>query len=125
MTVTILIAIGTRPEAIKMAPVVRALRREEWVRLRILATAQHRQMLDQCLDFFDIGVDIDLDTMHPGQDIAELTSRMLSAVHAVLSEEQPDLVLAQGDTTTVMVTARGSLSALPRGDESQPGRAPC
>ncbi len=108
MTVTILISIGTRPEAIKMAPVVHALQREDWLRLRILVTAQHRQLLDQCLGFFDIAADIDLDTMREDQNLAELTSRMLNAVHGVLAEEQPDFVLAQGDTTTVMAAALAS-----------------
>jgi len=105
MTVKILISIGTRPEAIKMAPLVHALRGEKWVHLRVLATAQHRHLLDQGLDFFDISADIDLDAMTEDQDLAGLTGRMLAAVHGVLGSEQPDLVLAQGDTTTVMATA--------------------
>ncbi|MCA8956709.1 MAG: UDP-N-acetylglucosamine 2-epimerase (non-hydrolyzing) [Planctomycetes bacterium] len=101
----VLLAIGTRPEAVKLAPVVHELRRRPDVTVRVLATAQHRQMLDQILAFFDVVADIDLDLMRRNQGLAELTSRMVAAVDAVLVDEQPDLVLAQGDTTTVMVTA--------------------
>lgn len=105
MTKTILCVVGTRPEAVKMAPVILALRREPWARVRVLATAQHRQMLDQVLDFFGITPDIDLDLMRPGQTLAELTSRLMASLDGVLASEQPDVVLAQGDTTTVMVAA--------------------
>src|SRR3546814_23503 len=73
----ILIVIGTRPEAIKMAPVVLALRREPWVDVRIVATAQHRQMLDQVLVAFGLAPDIDLDIMRPDQSLPELTARLL------------------------------------------------
>jgi UDP-N-acetylglucosamine 2-epimerase (non-hydrolysing) len=101
----ILCVVGTRPEAVKMAPVVHALRAEPWAEVRVLATAQHRQMLDQILAFFEIAPDRDLDLMRPNQELADLTARMISALDPVLAEEHPDLVLAQGDTTTVMVTA--------------------
>lgn len=101
----VMVAIGTRPEAIKMAPVVLALRREFWAEVRVLATAQHRDMLDQVLGVFDIEPDLDLDIMRPNQTLPELTSRLLVKLDAVLEAEQPDLVLAQGDTTTVMAVA--------------------
>ena len=101
----ILAVVGTRPEAIKMAPVIRALKAESWADVRVLATAQHRQMLDQVLDAFDIVPDIDLDIMLPSQSLPELTSRLLLRMDAVLEDERPDAVLIQGDTTTVMTTA--------------------
>jgi UDP-N-acetylglucosamine 2-epimerase (non-hydrolysing) len=101
----ILVAIGTRPEAIKMAPVVLALRREPWAEVRILATAQHRQMLDQVLDAFGLVPDVDLDIMRPDQALPELTARLLLRLDDVLAAEAPDAVLAQGDTTTVMTVA--------------------
>jgi UDP-N-acetylglucosamine 2-epimerase (non-hydrolysing) len=101
----ILVAIGTRPEAIKMAPVVLALRNEPWAEVRILATAQHRQMLDQVLAAFGLVPDIDLDIMRPDQSLPELTARLLLRLDDVLATEAPDVVLAQGDTTTVMTVA--------------------
>ncbi|MGY5780133.1 non-hydrolyzing UDP-N-acetylglucosamine 2-epimerase [Rhizobium sp. LEGMi135b] len=96
---------GTRPEAIKMAPVILALRQEAWSDVKVLATAQHRQMLDQVLEFFDIKPDIDLDIMRPNQTLAGLTARLLLAIDEVLEAESPDVVLVQGDTTTVMTVA--------------------
>ncbi|MCC7063005.1 MAG: UDP-N-acetylglucosamine 2-epimerase (non-hydrolyzing) [Planctomycetes bacterium] len=101
----VLVVIGTRPEAVKMAPVVHALRAAPWAECRVLATAQHRQMLDQILGFFGITPDRDLDLMRPDQSLADLTARMITAMDPVLAEERPDVVLAQGDTTTVMVAA--------------------
>lgn len=88
-----------------MAPVIMALRREEWADCRVLATAQHREMLDSVLDFFGIDPDRDLDLMQHDQLLADLTSRMIAATDAVFDEERPDLVIAQGDTTTVMTAA--------------------
>ncbi len=102
----ILATIGTRPEIIKMAPVIKELReRHDEFTLRILFTAQHRDMLDQMASFFDIQCDVDLDLMKADQQLGELTARMLTDLTAVLQREAPDIVLAQGDTTTVMVTA--------------------
>jgi UDP-N-acetylglucosamine 2-epimerase (non-hydrolysing) len=102
----ILVIFGTRPEAIKMAPVVRALRaRPEAFAVRTCATAQHREMLDQVLDLFGITPDVDLDLMRPGQTLSELGARVLAALDPVLVAEQPDWVLVQGDTTTVMMAA--------------------
>ncbi|MEM7202955.1 MAG: UDP-N-acetylglucosamine 2-epimerase (non-hydrolyzing) [Planctomycetota bacterium] len=101
----VLVAIGTRPEAIKLAPVVRALQDRDRLAVRVLATAQHRQMLDQVLRFFAIEPDLDLDLMQAGQTLSDLTARLLTAVDGVLADEQPDLVVGQGDTTTVLATA--------------------
>lgn len=101
----ILCIVGTRPEAIKMAPVVLALGSESWVDLRVVATAQHRHMLDQVFGFFGIKADIDLDVMRPNQTLTGLTARLLTGLGDVLEQEKPDAVLAQGDTTTVMAAA--------------------
>jgi UDP-N-acetylglucosamine 2-epimerase (non-hydrolysing) len=101
----VLCVVGTRPEAIKMAPVILALKREPWVVVRVLATAQHRHMLDQVLNFFDIEPDVDLDIMRPNQALTTLTARLLLDMDDVLLAEKPDIVLIQGDTTTVMTVA--------------------
>lgn len=97
--------VGTRPEAIKMAPVILALKKIPDFNVRVLATAQHRQMLDQVLKVFDIEPDIDLDIMRPNQALTTLTARLLLDLDGVLLSEKPDAVLAQGDTTTVMTVA--------------------
>ncbi|HMV59951.1 MAG TPA: UDP-N-acetylglucosamine 2-epimerase (non-hydrolyzing) [Agitococcus sp.] len=101
----VLCVVGTRPEAIKMAPVILALKKEKKFDVKVLATAQHRQMLDQVLNFFDIQPDIDLDLMQPNQSLTLLTSRLLSRLDDVLLIEKPDVVLVQGDTTTVMTVS--------------------
>lgn len=101
----ILVAIGTRPEAIKMAPVVLALQQQEWADVRVMATAQHRQMLDQVLETFKIRPHIDLDIMRPNQTLPELTARLIVQLDSVLEAEAPDAVLVQGDTTTVLAVA--------------------
>ncbi|MDP8214090.1 MAG: UDP-N-acetylglucosamine 2-epimerase (non-hydrolyzing) [Candidatus Euphemobacter frigidus] len=107
MSVTkVLCVLGTRPEAIKIAPVIHALNLEpKSFQTRVLATAQHRRMLDQMLAVFSISPDTDLDLMRPGQELAELTGRVLAGMTEYLSAHRFDLVLAQGDTTTAMVTA--------------------
>lgn len=97
--------VGTRPEAIKMAPVILALRNESWADVRVVATAQHREMLDQVLGLFDIRPDIDLDIMQKNQTLSELTARLMSTLDVAFADEAPQAVLAQGDTTTVMVSA--------------------
>jgi UDP-N-acetylglucosamine 2-epimerase (non-hydrolysing) len=101
----ILCTVGTRPEAIKMAPVILALQQETWAQVRVLATAQHRNLLDQVLKFFQIMPDIDLNIMRPNQTLTELTAKLLLELDNVLLLEKPDVVLAQGDTTTVMAMA--------------------
>ncbi len=97
---------GTRPEAVKMAPVIRELRRfPDQIRLSIAVTAQHREMLDQILRIFNLRPDFDLDIMEPGQTLAGITTRALSGLDTLLAREQPDLVLVQGDTATVFAGA--------------------
>lgn len=99
---------GTRPEAIKMAPIVNCLRSSDWASVRVLATAQHREMLDQTLAHFNIIPEIDLDVMRPNQDLGSLTGRILSLTTEILAHERPDVVLVQGDTTTVLAVALAS-----------------
>jgi UDP-N-acetylglucosamine 2-epimerase (non-hydrolysing) len=102
----VLVVFGTRPEAIKLAPVVRELQQHaEQVRVRTCATAQHREMLDQVTRLFGIVPDIDLDLMRPEQRLSELGARVLMGLDPVLAAERPDWVLVQGDTTTVMMAA--------------------
>ncbi len=88
-----------------MAPVILSLKKESWADVVVLATAQHREMLDQVLSIFGIVSDFDLDIMQEGQELTDLTARLLVAVDKVLKNEAPDIVLAQGDTTTVMTTS--------------------
>ncbi|MCC6233437.1 MAG: UDP-N-acetylglucosamine 2-epimerase (non-hydrolyzing) [Verrucomicrobiales bacterium] len=97
----IAVVFGTRPEAIKMAPVVLALQRTPGIECEVCVTAQHRQMLDQVLEVFGIRPDADLDLMRAGQTLADFTARALTALDAYLERACPDLVLVQGDTTTV------------------------
>lgn len=102
MEKTVLLTFGTRPEAIKMAPLVKRLQREPGVRCRVCVTGQHREMLDQVLSLFSIRPDFDLNVMKRGQDLYDVTSTILAGMRDVLSQEQPDLVLVHGDTTTTM-----------------------
>lgn len=101
----ILSIIGTRPEAVKMAPVIQELARQPSVESVTCITAQHREMLDQVLSLFKIKPDHDLDLMKPNQTLAEMTSTMFEKLDPVIKKIQPDWILAQGDTTTVMVTS--------------------
>jgi UDP-N-acetylglucosamine 2-epimerase (non-hydrolysing) len=96
---------GTRPEAIKMAPLIIRARRDNFCRVKVCVTAQHREMLDQVLDFFGIEADFDLNLMGPNQSLSDITSKALMALEKVLSEETPDLIFVQGDTTTAFVGA--------------------
>lgn len=96
---------GTRPEAIKMAPVVRALEAAEGIDATICVTGQHREMLEQVLDLFAIKPDYDLGLMQPGQDLHELTANALLQLRPILAECAPDLVLVHGDTTTTLATS--------------------
>ena len=104
----ILTIFGTRPEAIKMAMLVRGLNSSFGIEHRLCVTAQHREMLDQVLNFFDINPDYDLDLMRPGQDLTDITSLALLGLREVYSDFQPDIVLVHGDTTTCFA---GALSA--------------
>jgi UDP-N-acetylglucosamine 2-epimerase (non-hydrolysing) len=96
---------GTRPEAIKLAPVVLALKQEAGIEGRVCVTGQHRQMLDQVLAVFGIKPDSDLNLMVPNQSLAGLTARGIEAVDRYLAQEKPDLILIQGDTTTTLCAA--------------------
>lgn len=101
----IVCVVGTRPEAIKMAPVIKALKSQPWAECRVVITAQHRELLDRAFASFGIEPDADLDLMRPNQSLSEITGRAFIKLEQALKEEAPDFVLAQGDTTTVMVTA--------------------
>ena len=104
-----LLVFGTRPEAIKLAPVAHCLRQSPLeFETRVAVTAQHRDMLDQVLEAFSIKVDHDLDLMQPGQTLFQSTSRIVAALEPVLETEQPDCVLVQGDTTTTFCGALGA-----------------
>ncbi len=104
----ILTVFGTRPEAIKMAPLVLALKGAPGFDPIVCVTAQHRQMLDQVLKIFDIRPNIDLNLMKNGQDLSDLTSAVLLGVREVISSERPDAVLVHGDTTTTLATCMAS-----------------
>jgi UDP-N-acetylglucosamine 2-epimerase (non-hydrolysing) len=109
----ILIIFGTRPEAIKLCPLVRRLRSEpRKFEARVCVTAQHREMLDSVLETFALAPDRDLDLMRPGQSLASLTAKILAALDPALEAERPDLVIVQGDTTTTVAAA---LAAFYRG----------
>ncbi|MDY4540962.1 MAG: UDP-N-acetylglucosamine 2-epimerase (non-hydrolyzing) [Allisonella histaminiformans] len=98
--VKIMAIFGTRPEAIKMAPVVRELLKHPEIETKVCLTAQHREMLDQVVDLFQLPVDYDLDIMKQGQSLYDITDRVLMGLKEVLEKEKPDLVLVHGDTTT-------------------------
>ncbi|MBH1930651.1 non-hydrolyzing UDP-N-acetylglucosamine 2-epimerase [Serratia rubidaea] len=101
----VLTVFGTRPEAIKMAPLVHALAQDEAFEARVCVTAQHREMLDQVLRLFEIVPDYDLNIMQPGQGLTEITCRILEGLKSVLEEFKPDVVLVHGDTTTTLATS--------------------
>lgn len=105
MTLRVLSIFGTRPEAVKMAPVIQTLARTPEVTSLVCVTAQHRQMLDQVLGLFNIRPDIDLDLMQPDQDLASLTASIITHLDPVLVDLKPDWILVQGDTTTVLASS--------------------
>ncbi len=108
----ILVVFGTRPEAIKLAPVIRELRRHpDRYEAIVCITAQHRRMLDQVLGLFRIEARYDLDLMKPGQDLTDITCGVLQGLRRVLEAERPDLVLVQGDTTTALAAALAAFYA--------------
>lgn len=98
----VMLVFGTRPEAIKMAPLVVAMKANPSINVSVCVTAQHRGMLDQVLELFSIKPEFDLDIMSPGQGLTEITCRILSGLKAVYEQEQPDLVLVHGDTSTTL-----------------------
>lgn len=101
----ILSVFGTRPEAIKMAPVVKELEARKNIGSIVCVTAQHRAMLDQVLEIFKIRPDYDLDIMRPGQTLSYITAEVLKGIEEVIDKEQPDVVLVHGDTTTALAAA--------------------
>lgn len=101
----IMVVYGTRPEAVKVAPLIRALDESPLFTPQVAVTAQHRSMLDQVNHVFGIKPEFDLDIHTPGQTLAEITTRALSGVHGLLAEQRPDAVVVQGDTTTVFAAA--------------------
>jgi len=111
MSKRVMIIFGTRPEAIKMAPVVHAIRSHPSLEALVVVTAQHREMLDQVLALFDIKPDADLDIMRPGQTLPDLTSRIIQGMTPVLHKLKPDMVLVHGDTTTTLATALAAFYA--------------
>jgi UDP-N-acetylglucosamine 2-epimerase (non-hydrolysing) len=108
MVKKVLLTFGTRPEAIKMAPLVQRLRSNREFECMVCVTGQHREMLDQVLALFDIKPDFDLNVMKPGQDLYDITTAILAGMRGVLERSQPDMVLVHGDTTTTMA---GTLAA--------------
>ena len=108
---TVALIVGTRPECIKMAPLYFELARSGKVRPILVATAQHRQMLDQTLAVFGLKPDVDLNLMQPGQGLPDLTARVLTAMSSWLATARPDAVLVQGDTTTVLASALAAFYA--------------
>lgn len=107
----ILIVFGTRPEAIKMAPVVHKLKATANINVQVCVTAQHREMLDQVLNLFDIKPDFDLNVMKPGQDLTDITSSIILALRDILKDGQYDRLLVHGDTTTTMAGALAAFYA--------------
>jgi UDP-N-acetylglucosamine 2-epimerase (non-hydrolysing) len=105
MTKKVLTVFGTRPEAIKMAPLVHALAADERFDARVCVTAQHREMLDQVLGLFEITPDYDLNIMKPGQSLNDVTTAILTGIKPVFEEFKPDVVLVHGDTATTFATA--------------------
>ncbi len=102
MAIKVLSIFGTRPEAIKMAPLVKALNAAEGIDAKVCVTAQHREMLDQVLDLFEIVPDYDLNIMKPGQSLYDVTTNILLGLKPILEEFKPDLVLVHGDTSTTL-----------------------
>ena len=105
MKIKVLVVFGTRPEAIKMAPLCHALQVDNGAfETKICVTGQHREMLDQVLELFEITPHIDLNIMKNGQDLTDITSKILVGMRDVFREHKPDLVLVHGDTTTTFAT---------------------
>jgi len=96
---------GTRPEAIKLAPVIREIGKNKKFELSVCVTAQHREMLDQVLNIFQIKPDYDLDIMEPGQSLSDVTGKVITGLQAVFNKAKPDIILVQGDTTTVFAAS--------------------
>ena len=121
----ILVVFGTRPEAIKLCPVVLHFRREHpEFSVKVCVTAQHRLLLDQVLEVFQVQPDYDLDCMRPGQSLFHSTSTILVALERVLAQERPDLLLVQGDTTSTLCGALAGSMRASLWDMSRPACGP-
>ncbi|OTO52828.1 non-hydrolyzing UDP-N-acetylglucosamine 2-epimerase [Enterococcus faecium] len=105
MKIKIMTIFGTRPEAIKMAPLIKAIENDERFESIVTVTAQHRQMLDQVMDIFDLKADYDLNIMKDGQTLTDVTSRVIKELDSVLVEAKPDIILVHGDTTTTFAAS--------------------
>ncbi|MFI3632382.1 UDP-N-acetylglucosamine 2-epimerase (non-hydrolyzing) [Enterococcus hirae] len=105
MKIKIMTIFGTRPEAIKMAPLIKAIENDERFESIVTVTAQHRQMLDQVMDIFDLKADYDLNIMKDGQTLTDITSRVIKELDSVLVEAKPDIILVHGDTTTTFAAS--------------------
>jgi UDP-N-acetylglucosamine 2-epimerase (non-hydrolysing) len=105
ISLKVLTVFGTRPEAIKMAPLVKTLQKSAELEVKVAVTAQHREMLDQVLQLFDITPDFDLNLMRPGQTLTQLTCNILQGMDGVFSQYKPDWVLVHGDTSTTLATS--------------------
>jgi UDP-N-acetylglucosamine 2-epimerase (non-hydrolysing) len=101
----ICITLGTRPEAIKLAPVIQAFRQAEGFATQVVLTGQHREMVTQVMDLFDLTADADLEIMQPRQTLTDITCRSLQGLEAWFQDHRPDLVIVQGDTTTAFAAA--------------------
>jgi UDP-N-acetylglucosamine 2-epimerase (non-hydrolysing) len=108
---TILVVFGTRPEAIKMAPLIKRLKGSRHFNIYLCVTAQHREMLDQVLDLFEIAPDFDLNLMRVGQDLSDITAKIILELRTVIQKCLPDIVLVHGDTTTAMAAALSAFYA--------------
>lgn len=111
MTIKVLTVFGTRPEAIKMAPLVHALASADGIESKVCVTAQHREMLDQVLALFEIKPDYDLNIMKPGQSLSQITSTILQGMEPVLADFRPDIVLVHGDTSTTLAASLAAFYA--------------
>lgn len=108
MPLKTLCVFGTRPEAIKMAPLALALASDDRIESKVCVTGQHRQMLDQVLDLFELTPDYDLNVMQPGQDLTDVTTAILKGMKRIFNEFRPDIVVVHGDTTTTLATSLAS-----------------
>ena len=115
---------GTRPETIKMAPLVQELKDRKEFESLVCVTAQHRQMLDQVLEAFSIRPDYDLDIMQPGQTLSDITARVLKGLEGVIQKERPDMILVHGDTTTTFAGALAAYTPRQRWATWKPACAP-
>ena len=123
-TIKVMTVFGTRPEAIKMAPLIHALEQAPDLESVVCVTAQHREMLDQVMDIFHLKADYDLNIMQPRQTLATITTKSLVGLDTVLDEAKPDLVLVHGDTSTTFAGALAAFTTKFRSVMSKPACVP-